>query len=65
MTHKINGPIVDVPSKFETILSNNKLKIELEDTSKVLLQACINKANISQDTENVTTSTLCKQKNVL
>ena len=53
-------PIVDVPSKILTILSNYKEKIKLKNASKVLYykQACINNANISKNVENVTTSTL-------
>ena len=51
-------PIVDVLSKIWTILSNSKEKLKLKNASKVLEQAYINNANISQNIENFKTSTL-------
>ena len=57
-------PIVDVPSKTLTILSNIKEKLKLKKSSIVLVQACIYNAYISQDTENITTNTLCWPKTI-
>ena len=52
-------PIGNVPSTILTILGNNKANNKTKIASKVLLQTCINNAKISQNIENVATSTLC------